>query len=227
MGYSSMMELLICFCYYRERKLLLIPWKTFEVDYFWLCLVSKLQLRRRVKQVPLAFYKATPTFLFSESDFPGWTFNYEESMGNKFEENGCSPAKRQRVSCSWTWVVIVASEKPDSFSTSINDFVLVLFVWNNWQFRRSSLRQFHMSNYYWLYISFWLCRVHATVLFSKFWYLSNENYLMRVYLSCCAFSVCMYVDWSLIYYYYYYFISHDLIRVNKDKKTNNTLQKSN
>ncbi|OAY52225.1 protein NUCLEOLAR COMPLEX ASSOCIATED 4 [Manihot esculenta] len=58
------------------------------------------ELRRRVKQVPLAFYKATPTFLFSESDFPGWTFNYEESMGNKFEENGCSPAKRQRVSCS-------------------------------------------------------------------------------------------------------------------------------
>ncbi|KAL9231791.1 hypothetical protein vseg_006965 [Gypsophila vaccaria] len=36
------------------------------------------EMRRRVKQVPLAFYKATPTVLFSESDFPGWTFNYDE-----------------------------------------------------------------------------------------------------------------------------------------------------
>ncbi|KAH9608980.1 hypothetical protein KSS87_020933 [Heliosperma pusillum] len=37
------------------------------------------EMRRRVKQVPLAFYKATPTALFSESDFPGWTFNYNET----------------------------------------------------------------------------------------------------------------------------------------------------
>ncbi|XP_074284808.1 protein NUCLEOLAR COMPLEX ASSOCIATED 4 [Silene latifolia] len=37
------------------------------------------EMRRRVKQVPLAFYKAMPTALFSESDFPGWTFNYEEA----------------------------------------------------------------------------------------------------------------------------------------------------
>ncbi|KMT01562.1 hypothetical protein BVRB_9g215620 [Beta vulgaris subsp. vulgaris] len=37
------------------------------------------EMRRRVKQVPLAFYKATPTLLFSEADFPGWTFNYDES----------------------------------------------------------------------------------------------------------------------------------------------------
>lgn len=33
------------------------------------------EMRRRVKQVPLAFYKAKPNLLFSESDFPGWTFN--------------------------------------------------------------------------------------------------------------------------------------------------------
>lgn len=32
------------------------------------------ETRRRVKQVPLAFYKAMPTSLFSESDFAGWTF---------------------------------------------------------------------------------------------------------------------------------------------------------
>ncbi|GER57760.1 nucleolar complex protein-like protein [Striga asiatica] len=43
------------------------------------------EIRRRVKQVPLAFYKATPTHLFSESDFPGWTFNEDMS------------AKRQRI----------------------------------------------------------------------------------------------------------------------------------
>ncbi|KAF2302596.1 hypothetical protein GH714_038972 [Hevea brasiliensis] len=40
------------------------------------------ELRRRVKQVPLAFYKATPSLLFSD-DFTGWTFKYEESKGSK------------------------------------------------------------------------------------------------------------------------------------------------
>lgn len=35
------------------------------------------QIRRRVKQVPLAFYKATPTSLFTESEFAGWTFKCE------------------------------------------------------------------------------------------------------------------------------------------------------
>ncbi|KDP35542.1 hypothetical protein JCGZ_08980 [Jatropha curcas] len=65
------------------------------------------ELRRRVKQVPLAFYKATPTLLFSESDFAGWTFKYEESKENvvngildKSAQNYDSPAKRQRVECS-------------------------------------------------------------------------------------------------------------------------------
>lgn len=37
------------------------------------------EMRRRVKQVPVAFYKASPTSLFLESDFPGWSFNYDES----------------------------------------------------------------------------------------------------------------------------------------------------
>ncbi|EEF31250.1 nucleolar complex protein, putative [Ricinus communis] len=66
------------------------------------------ELRRRVKQVPLAFFKATPTSLFSESDFAGWTFKYEQSKRNdavngtsdKSEENDCSPTKRQRIECS-------------------------------------------------------------------------------------------------------------------------------
>ncbi|CAH9106725.1 unnamed protein product [Cuscuta epithymum] len=49
------------------------------------------EIRRRVKQVPLAFYKAAPTSLFSESDFPGWNFDFK---------NDELSAKRQRVECS-------------------------------------------------------------------------------------------------------------------------------
>ena len=41
--------------------------------------LSLLQIRRRVKQVPVAFHKVAPTSLFSESDFAGWTFKYDES----------------------------------------------------------------------------------------------------------------------------------------------------
>ncbi|KAI4375450.1 hypothetical protein MLD38_013316 [Melastoma candidum] len=40
------------------------------------------EMRRRVKQVPLAFYKATPATLFSDSDFAGWTFEAIRSDGN-------------------------------------------------------------------------------------------------------------------------------------------------
>uniref|UniRef100_A0A2N9FTS2 CCAAT-binding factor domain-containing protein n=1 Tax=Fagus sylvatica TaxID=28930 RepID=A0A2N9FTS2_FAGSY len=69
------------------------------------------EIRRRVKQVPLAFYKATPTSLFSESDFPGWTFEYddgkeknddndENEITNITDERDHSSAKRQRVESS-------------------------------------------------------------------------------------------------------------------------------
>ncbi|XVE66494.1 hypothetical protein DITRI_Ditri08aG0083900 [Diplodiscus trichospermus] len=69
------------------------------------------EIRRRVKQVPLAFYKATPTCLFSESEFSGWMFKYEESKENETAEiKGQSIAKtseendvfikRQRIECS-------------------------------------------------------------------------------------------------------------------------------
>ncbi|EPS72261.1 hypothetical protein M569_02494, partial [Genlisea aurea] len=34
------------------------------------------EMRRRVKQVPLAFYNEMPSALFSESDFPGWKFEF-------------------------------------------------------------------------------------------------------------------------------------------------------
>ncbi|KHN39455.1 Nucleolar complex protein 4 like B [Glycine soja] len=37
------------------------------------------EISRRVKQVPLAFFKATPSSLFSETDFAGWTFKCEET----------------------------------------------------------------------------------------------------------------------------------------------------
>ena len=71
------------------------------------------QIRRRVKQVPVAFYKAIPSSLFSESDFTGWTFEVEEEGKGKKSENGIlnSPedkdiccTKRQRVgweAASW------------------------------------------------------------------------------------------------------------------------------
>ncbi|KAH9694253.1 protein NUCLEOLAR COMPLEX ASSOCIATED 4 [Citrus sinensis] len=69
------------------------------------------EIRRRVKQVPLAFYRTTPTSLFSDSDFTGWTFicdkTEESSTGKKeknfadmSEENGHISAKRQRIECS-------------------------------------------------------------------------------------------------------------------------------
>ncbi|XP_071731883.1 protein NUCLEOLAR COMPLEX ASSOCIATED 4 [Rutidosis leptorrhynchoides] len=43
------------------------------------------ETRRRVKQVPLAFYKSLPTSLFSESDFCGWTFQSDNSSSNNVE----------------------------------------------------------------------------------------------------------------------------------------------
>ncbi|KAL6963581.1 Maturation and nuclear export of 40S ribosomal subunits interacting protein [Sarracenia purpurea var. burkii] len=68
------------------------------------------EIRRRVKQVPLAYYKATPTSLFSESDFPGWTFEYnqnDELMTTNdnanvdvYEDHDHGSAKRQRIECS-------------------------------------------------------------------------------------------------------------------------------
>ncbi|KAF6154343.1 hypothetical protein GIB67_026799 [Kingdonia uniflora] len=51
------------------------------------------EMRRRVKQVPLAVYptEATPTSLFRESDFPGWTFRFDtttKQQQSKNKENG-------------------------------------------------------------------------------------------------------------------------------------------
>ncbi|XP_010548163.1 PREDICTED: nucleolar complex protein 4 homolog [Tarenaya hassleriana] len=53
------------------------------------------EIRRRVKQVPLAFYKAVPTSLFAESDFPGWTFGHSHGSRNSCLDS--ADAKRQRV----------------------------------------------------------------------------------------------------------------------------------
>ncbi|KAM3341406.1 hypothetical protein P3S68_029041 [Capsicum galapagoense] len=58
------------------------------------------EIRKRVKQVPLAFYTATPTLLFSESDFLGWTFKLKEDkdstvvLDNISKEKGHFSAKR-------------------------------------------------------------------------------------------------------------------------------------
>ncbi|XP_028102398.1 nucleolar complex protein 4 homolog isoform X1 [Camellia sinensis] len=72
--------------------------------------IFRAEIGRRVKQVPLAFYKATPSSLFSESDFVGWTFKYKENdelftsgVDNKnidiSEDHGHGSAKRQRIEC--------------------------------------------------------------------------------------------------------------------------------
>lgn len=42
------------------------------------------EIRRRIKQCPVAFYRETPTSLFNESDFSGWSFGNQQ-LG--FEEN--------------------------------------------------------------------------------------------------------------------------------------------
>ncbi|KAG8473415.1 hypothetical protein CXB51_035615 [Gossypium anomalum] len=60
------------------------------------------EIRRRVKQVPLAFYKATPTSLFPESELCGWTFKYEgsnEIKEQKTVEEDDASTKRQRIEC--------------------------------------------------------------------------------------------------------------------------------
>ncbi|WCJ40027.1 Protein NUCLEOLAR COMPLEX ASSOCIATED 4 [Euphorbia peplus] len=66
------------------------------------------ELRRRVKQVPLAFYKTIPTCLFSETDFSGWTFEHKDgeemnfvngTISNSYEDE-INHAKRQRIECS-------------------------------------------------------------------------------------------------------------------------------
>ncbi|KAM7256933.1 hypothetical protein ACFE04_012674 [Oxalis oulophora] len=54
------------------------------------------EIRRRIKQVPVAFSKTAPSTLFSESDFPGWTFDYESNNAED-GENSDVVAKRQRV----------------------------------------------------------------------------------------------------------------------------------
>ncbi|XP_049402356.1 protein NUCLEOLAR COMPLEX ASSOCIATED 4 [Solanum stenotomum] len=60
------------------------------------------EIRRRVKQVPLAFYTATPTMLFPESDFLGWSFKMKDKdsttvLDNTSKENDHISAKRSRV----------------------------------------------------------------------------------------------------------------------------------
>ncbi|CAN6229319.1 unnamed protein product [Urochloa humidicola] len=66
------------------------------------------EVRRRIKQVPLAFYRTTPSSLFQGSDFPGWAFGYQSNSSidtivegkETIETVGASdstPSKRLRV----------------------------------------------------------------------------------------------------------------------------------
>lgn len=69
------------------------------------------EMRRRVKQAPISFYRTTPTSLFTESEteFIGWTFKCDDTKrkNDNSDENGemhkeCdhNSVKRQRVECS-------------------------------------------------------------------------------------------------------------------------------
>lgn len=79
--------------------------------WFGNCFHSILQMRRRVKQAPISFYRTTPTSLFTESEteFIGWTFKCDDTKrkNDNNDENGemhkeCdhNSVKRQRVECS-------------------------------------------------------------------------------------------------------------------------------
>ncbi|KAG6522417.1 hypothetical protein ZIOFF_019557 [Zingiber officinale] len=61
-------------------------------DKCWLLDVIPLNIdpliRRRIKQVPLAFYQVIPPSLFSDSDFPGWTFGIQN---NEKQETKAAP----------------------------------------------------------------------------------------------------------------------------------------
>ncbi|KAK3143879.1 hypothetical protein QOZ80_4AG0306150 [Eleusine coracana subsp. coracana] len=58
------------------------------------------EVRRRIKQVPLAFYRTTPSSLFQGSEFPGWTFGDKSSIvqaTETVEASDNTPSKRLRV----------------------------------------------------------------------------------------------------------------------------------
>lgn len=57
------------------------------------------ELKKKMKRVPLAFYQAPPSTLFSESDFAGWSFDHEHSERNIDGSDHLS-AKRQCVESS-------------------------------------------------------------------------------------------------------------------------------
>lgn len=64
----------------------------------------RFQVRRRIKQVPLAFYKVIPTSLFSESDFAGWSFGGQlddEKKGRTLEADPSEnkDVKRRKMIC--------------------------------------------------------------------------------------------------------------------------------
>ncbi|PRQ25192.1 putative nucleolar complex protein [Rosa chinensis] len=69
------------------------------------------EMRRRVKQAPISFYRTTPTSLFTEpeTDFLGWTFKCDDTKrkndsthenGDMHQESDRNSGKRQRVECS-------------------------------------------------------------------------------------------------------------------------------
>ncbi|KAK8944837.1 hypothetical protein KSP39_PZI007830 [Platanthera zijinensis] len=61
--------------------------------------IFKDEVRRRINQCPLAFYRETPTSLFGESDFPGWSFEGRQIGVEETGKGDETNSKRRRIEC--------------------------------------------------------------------------------------------------------------------------------
>ncbi|KAK8945884.1 hypothetical protein KSP40_PGU006992 [Platanthera guangdongensis] len=61
--------------------------------------IFKDEVRRRINQCPLAFYRETPTSLFGESDFPGWSFEGGQIGVEETGKGDETNSKRRRIEC--------------------------------------------------------------------------------------------------------------------------------
>lgn len=91
----------------------------------------------------MAFYKTTPTSLFSDADFAGWTFkcdnmkenctrNEEMNVTNISEENDDASSKRQRTEWSMNCIFYLTRKIEDQFCSLwkvFSSFISIFIVW--------------------------------------------------------------------------------------------------
>lgn len=91
----------------------------------------------------MAFYKTTPTSLFSDADFAGWTFkcdnmkencarNEEMNVTNISEENDDASSKRQRTEWSMNCIFYLTRKIEDQFCSLwkvFSCFISIFIVW--------------------------------------------------------------------------------------------------